>query len=171
MRHRQAIDFVIIKTIKDKALCDKMLNHAKDHDMDKVLLYTLIDKKTASAYHKQTSFHHAQNNLPKTKEDLIEGIMDWESSAYTKPDKPLNAYNTLNHFLRNHKDYDNYLAIMHELNIDRSYQISPSDPDWIEFAQKLPEITEETILTDIYSYIARHPDETNNLLHYVKHLK
>ena len=62
------------------------------HDLDKVVLLHFLDKEKVSKMHRQHSRHH---NKAKTKSDYIQMVIDWECARYTKPDKPLNARNTL----------------------------------------------------------------------------
>ena len=38
------------------------------------------------------------NNMKKTRSDYIEMIIDWECARFTKPDKPLDAYQTMKKF-------------------------------------------------------------------------
>ena len=63
------------------------------HDTDKLVLYGLIDKRQASKAHRLYARHHIQ--VSKTDRDLEDCIIDYECARYTKPDKPLNAYNTV----------------------------------------------------------------------------
>ena len=65
------------------------------HDLDKVILYNIWPHKKVKEFHRKTARHHVENNIKKTKKDYIEMIIDWECARYTKPDKPLNAYDTL----------------------------------------------------------------------------
>ena len=66
------------------------------HDLDKVFLYLFLDKKTVQKIHRKHSKHH---ELKASKEKhYIQMIIDWECARYTKPDKPLNAYDTLYKF-------------------------------------------------------------------------
>ncbi len=71
------------------------------HDMDKVFMIIFcpwMDIKQIHQIHRKHSHHHVDNNLPKTNKDRLESIIDWECARYTKPDKPLNAYDTLMKF-------------------------------------------------------------------------
>ena len=74
------------------------------HDLDKVLyLYPLAfilgrDKKWVHTYHRTHNRHHVENQYRKTRRDYIETIIDWECARFTKPDKPLNAYETMQKF-------------------------------------------------------------------------
>lgn len=63
------------------------------HDLDKLFLYFIFDLKKASKIHRNWSRHH---NKAKTKNDYIDMVIDWECARFTKPDKPLNARETLN---------------------------------------------------------------------------
>ena len=65
------------------------------HDLDKVILYNICSHKKVKNFHRSTARHHVENNIKKTRADYIEMIIDWECARYTKPDKPLNAYDTL----------------------------------------------------------------------------
>lgn len=66
------------------------------HDIDKLFLYPQIwlSDDFIRKIHQKYSRHH-DNGKKKTKGDYIEMIIDWESSRLTKPDKPLNAYDTM----------------------------------------------------------------------------
>lgn len=65
------------------------------HDLDKVILYNIWPHNKVKNFHRSTARHHVENNIKKTRNDYIEMIIDWECARYTKPDKPLNAYDTL----------------------------------------------------------------------------
>lgn len=71
------------------------------HDLDKFLyLYPIAfimgrDKKWAQNKHRKHNRHHVENTKNKTRRDYIEMIIDWECARFTKPDKPLNAYETM----------------------------------------------------------------------------
>lgn len=61
------------------------------HDLDKVFLYLFLGKKLTHNLHRFWSRHHLHNGDIKNK---IEAAFDWESARYTKPDKPLDAFDT-----------------------------------------------------------------------------
>ena len=65
------------------------------HALDKVILYNIWPHNKVKSFHRRTARHHVENNIKKTRNDYIEMIIDWECARYTKPDKPLNAYDTL----------------------------------------------------------------------------
>ncbi len=74
------------------------------HDMDKLLwLYPIAlifgqDKKWVQKKHRKNCKHHTENTGIKTRNDYIEMIIDWECARYTKPDKPMNAFQTMQKF-------------------------------------------------------------------------
>jgi hypothetical protein len=66
------------------------------HDSGKVILYIFFKKKTAHDIHVKFARHHKAK--ARTESDFIQMIIDWECARFTKPDKPLNAYDTLYKF-------------------------------------------------------------------------
>jgi hypothetical protein len=92
------------------------------HDADKLLfLYFLAvilncDAKWVHNIHRKHCRHHAENKYTKTRKDYIEMIIDWECARYTKPDKPLNAYNTMKKYYPNLEPY--VLPLIKELGLD-----------------------------------------------------
>ena len=96
--HRKVVMYLANKYIKrDK---EKILKQIQYHDMDKLFMYLFYDKKDVSAMHRKLTSHH-ENEIEKNYIDYIEMILDWESARYTKPDKPLNAYDTLYKYYTN----------------------------------------------------------------------
>lgn len=63
------------------------------HDLDKLFLYPIFGKKLTSKIHRRNSFHHINN--VEVYEDYVQMVIDWECARYTKPDKPLSAYEFL----------------------------------------------------------------------------
>ena len=80
----------------EKMLLGKNTIRGYFHDLDKVFLKIFFDKKTVHKLHRKYSRHHA--NKAHTKNDYIQMVIDWECARYTKPDKPLNARETLYKF-------------------------------------------------------------------------
>lgn len=66
------------------------------HDLYKMFMKLFLSKDTVQKIHRKYSRHHARN--AHTKQDYIQMIIDWECARYTKPDKPLNARQTLYKF-------------------------------------------------------------------------
>jgi hypothetical protein len=93
------------------------------HDIDKPFLYMAfwISLKDVQDIHRKHSKHHVTNGLTKNKDDLIDAVIDWECARMTKPDKPLNAYDTLMKFYPEYKQV--YLPIIQEFLPE---QIRPS---------------------------------------------
>lgn len=63
------------------------------HDLDKIFLKLFLSKDMVSRIHRAHARHHAKNAC--TKQDYVQMVVDWECARYTKPDKPLNARETL----------------------------------------------------------------------------
>ncbi len=83
------------------------------HDSEKPLLYLFcfwLGLKQIQEFHRKHNRHHVENDLPKLQEDLLDAIIDWECARQTKPDKPLNAYQTLMKFYPDHQD--TYLPVI-----------------------------------------------------------
>ncbi len=99
----------------EKQLRGKNTLHGYLHDWDKPFLYLAfwIDLKKVQKIHRLHSKHHVRNTLDKTRDDLIDTIIDWECARLTKPDKPLNAYQTLLKFYPEHTK--TFLPLIKEL--------------------------------------------------------
>ncbi len=70
------------------------------HDWEKPLAYLipgLTDSKIQQ-FHCNFHGHHIEGPSTNKVDHLIEAYLDWNSSAITKPDKPLDPYATLIHF-------------------------------------------------------------------------
>lgn len=63
------------------------------HDLDKVFLYLFFERKAVHNFHRKHSRHHVLK--AHTHEDYVQMAIDWECARFTKPDKPLNARETL----------------------------------------------------------------------------
>ena len=85
------------------------------HDIDKVILYNFWEHKKVKELHRRTARHRVENDIKKTKADYIEMVIDWECARYSKPDKPLNAYDTLYNIYPELEDA--ILPILKEFNI------------------------------------------------------
>ena len=132
-----------------------MLKRANVHDMDKLILYQFIDKKEASSYHKENASHHMTNNIPKTYFDKLEAVLDYESAGYTKPDKPLNAFDTINKFKKENilpeLICNELLDICKEYNINSSYSVT-KDEEGMKYLSKFEKVSEEEIFDEILIY-------------------
>ena len=72
------------------------------HDIDKYFMYLSLDESMARECHRRLNLHHYYN-IPECVDRivLIEMMLDWESARLSKPDKPLNAYETLHKLMPN----------------------------------------------------------------------
>lgn len=151
--HRKIVMALVEKYITNEVDKKEMIRRAEAHDMDKLVTYLFYDKITCVKMHRENNAHHLENNLPRLYLDYLEAIFDWESARYSKPDKPLNAFQTL------YKYYPNYeneiLPILKEFNLD-SENIE-MDKEIFEMAQKLQEeITEKDIIEEINKYLTKN---------------
>ena len=144
-KHRKIVIYLANKYYKDnKELLDKV----KLHDLDKLFMYLFYEKESASDIHRDMISHH-ENNLPKTELDYMEMVLDWESARYTKPDKPLNAYDTLYRFYPGLEEH--ILPILKELGIDKPNL--PMDDDVWEYTQSIVNVNKEDIKNEIIEYL------------------
>lgn len=82
------------------------------HDLDKVFLYPFFDYKKVHNFHRKHSRHHLR---ARTHADFVQMVIDWECARYTKPDKSLNARETMNKI---HPEYTaEVLPILKELGL------------------------------------------------------
>lgn len=63
------------------------------HDLDKVILCCFLPYPTVKHLHLNIARHHFYET--DSVKDFKQMIIDWECARYTKPDKPLNARETL----------------------------------------------------------------------------
>lgn len=144
-KHRKIVMFLANKYVKNSR--EKILKQIELHDLDKLFMYMFYNKKDVSKIHRMYSVHH-DNELPKTYEDYVEMVLDWESARYTKPDKPLNAYDTLYKYF-SHMEQE-VLPILKEFNIDKSSM--DMEEDVLEYANSIL-VTDEDIKEELKKYI------------------
>lgn len=86
------------------------------HDLDKVYMYLFTNKsvKEIQKIHRNKARHHVNNQI-KTEKDYIQMIIDWECARFTKPDKQLNARETLDKFYPHIKE--NVLPVIEKLKL------------------------------------------------------
>ena len=68
------------------------------HDAEKPLMYLFcfwMSVPEIHKFHRMHNRHHVKCPKPKSREDLVDTIIDWECARLTKPDKPRDAYTTL----------------------------------------------------------------------------
>ena len=97
----------------EKKLLGKNTIRGYLHDVDKIILYHFLPTEFVHTCHQWWSKHHERR--AKTHNDFVQMVIDWECARFTKPDKPLDAYDTLYKFYP-HMD-DKILPILKELNI------------------------------------------------------
>ena len=161
-KHRMAFAYVAKRLIRDEALLAKILERGKVHDLDKMLLYLFVPWEDAIQYHMTHRKHHLECEGPKSYEDLLEMVIDFECSPYTKPDKPLNCYDFVQKLVRENR-IDGEMAeklfgIMRELKIDYSYDVT-KERQCREFLASLPQVTEEMILFQVMEYVRTNSAE------------
>ncbi|MBQ2982632.1 MAG: hypothetical protein IJD58_10995 [Lachnospiraceae bacterium] len=107
MKHRKA--FLEL----EKKLLRKNTIRGYFHDVDKIILYHFLPTEFVHTCHQWWSKHHQCR--AKTHDDFVQMVIDWECARFTKPDKPLNAYDTLYKFYPHMED--KILPILKELNL------------------------------------------------------
>ena len=158
-KHRKALEYLVHKLIKDADTKVEMLKRIKTHDMDKMTMYQFLDKKESSKIHRLTANHHMENDLPKSKYDYIEAVLDYESAGYTKPDKPLNAYDTINRFEKDKtlskETISELRKILVELDINRSYSVT-DDITGMKYLETYSNVTEDDIKNELLNHITNN---------------
>ena len=140
-KHRKVVMLLAKKYFKNN---NEVLEQVKFHDLDKMYLYMFYDKSVVSKFHRKNSNHHS-NDLEKSKLDYIEMVLDWESARYTKPDKPLNAYDTLYKYYI--EEEENILPILKEMGIDNPNL--PMDEDILDKIVDIQNVTYEDIKKEL----------------------
>lgn len=142
-KHRKIVMLIAEKYFGNN---QELLEQVKAHDLDKMYMYLFYDKKDASNIHRDKTAHH-ENELEKTELDYIEMVLDWESARYTKPDKPLNAYDTLVNYYP--QMIDVILPILKKMGIAESGL--EMDQDILEAAKQLDSTSEEDVVSELVS--------------------
>ena len=160
--HRRAIRFILDTYFPDHPMYDDLDYRAEIHDLDKCLFLALGgDKKLASQYHRDNSPHHMETNSNPSNLDMMEAIIDYESAGFTKSDKPLNAYDTVIAWNKPHGDA--LIDIMSQYDMDKSYEINPSNTDWINWNGGW-EPSEEEMLSDIDWFCQCEPEWAERII-------
>lgn len=87
VRHRRAFRET------ERRLTGRVSTRGRLHDLDKLFLYPLLGVGPTNRLHRLYARHHARR--ARTEADYAEMAVDWECARLTKPDKPLDAYDTL----------------------------------------------------------------------------
>ena len=146
-KHRKIVMLLAKKYFKDNK---ELLEQIEYHDLDKLFMYLFYSKSDVSRLHRTLVPHH-DNEMQKTNLDYIEMVLDWESARYTKPDKPLNAYDTLYNYYPNM--VEEILPILREMGIDQSDL--PKEEDVVEYTNSMKNITTEDIEIEMKIYIKK----------------
>lgn len=151
--HKKIIEFMLPKYIQDENVLGVMLDRVKNHDMDKMTAYLFWDVLPCHKIHRDSMPHHAKSiECERVLYDYIEMVFDWESARYSKPDKPLNAYDTLYKYYPTMEEY--ILPILKEFGIAEPNL--PFDEEILDFANQVKvNITEEDIKNEVIEYIHR----------------
>ena len=161
-RHRKAFLYVAAKYVHDPVMREEIMRRGEDHDLDKMLMYLFMDQYESQIAHVQTQPHHLECAGEHSFYDLLETVIDYECAPYTKPDKPLNAYDfTLQLYEGGYisrECKDQLTEIMRMLGIDSSYTVSEKDPEGRAYMENIGEVSEDMILKEVMRYIHRHPE-------------
>ena len=132
-----------------------LVDRARLHDLDKMLNYTRISKDLASEIHRKTSPHHTLEGKKADRINLLESIFDYECAAITKPDKPLNAFDTVN---KHYSDLiDLYLPELEKLHMNSSYVAIY--PELEEYMNKYIDMEKRDIIDELLFYTRYLHDE------------
>ncbi len=143
-KHRKVLEFLAKRYFNNEELNQRIINH----DMDKMFLMLFYDKKSINKFHRSMSSHH-DNDLPKTELDYNEMILDWESARYTKDDKPLNAFDTLNKFYPHLKEQ--ILPILEKMGL--AYSTTDKDVEIEKYVRSMDNVTIDDIKKELIDYI------------------
>lgn len=158
IHHKKVVEYLSRTITKDKGFSEEVLQrlfeNVQVHDLDKVFSYLFLEKKMASKLHRETSLHHMENKIPKEVEHYLEAICDYESAAYTKPDKPLNAYDTVLKYVHN-EEREPLLSFLQKLGMDRSYNPlhEPISSELKEIMEM--EVTKELVFSELEKYVSQ----------------
>lgn len=165
-KHRRAFVYVVNRLVKDPQLKAEMMRRAKVHDMDKMLLYLFWDQNRSQKYHVAHASHHLESGREQSYYDMVETVIDYECAPYTKPDKPLNAYDFVCRLadmgILGKDKADQLIEIMHELGIDSSFTVT-EDREGLAYIHEIGEVTEEMILLEVLQYVNENPDSLQPL--------
>ena len=145
-KHRKVVMFLGKKYSNN----EELLKRLEKHDLDKMYLLLMYKKNELEGVHSSIANHH-DNGKEKDYLDYVEMVLDWESARYTKPDKPLNAYDTLYKYYPHLKK--EILPILEEFNIDKSNL--PMEDDVVEYVKALDNSNEEDIKKELIGYIEK----------------
>ena len=115
-------------------------------------MYIKVSKKLSKVNPNTLSERYLEelkNELEKDYIDYVEMVLDWESARYTKPDKPLNAYDTLYKYYPTMEE--KIIPILEEFEINKSNL--PMEENVLEYANSISEVSNEEIKNELLNYI------------------
>lgn len=117
MKNKDRITYTLKHRKAFRQLEKQLLGHntirSLFHDLDKVILYNFFDYKAVHNFHRKHTRHHELK--AHTHNDYVQMVIDWECARFTKPDKPLNARETLDKYYPELKE--KVLPIIEELGL------------------------------------------------------
>ena len=159
VENSQNLDYIKYTFLHRKALFSVAEEHSinaeslyRYHDLDKVINYLFLSKQEAHEMHVTMQEHH--NRKSNEHKALLEMVLDWESARFTKPDKPLNAYDTLVRYYP--EMIERVLPLLRVYSLD-----TPTDYNEVVTIQQYNELANSVSISDI----------CNEILSYVKHVK
>ena len=117
------------------------------HDIDKMAAYLFATKKEVHDMHVAMTEHHNRNTT--NEKALLEMMFDWESARFTKPDKPLNAYDTLLKYYEHMTPVMLPLLVKYGIDKPTDYSQAITEND---FNQKLNAVNPQCILNELCTY-------------------
>lgn len=145
------------KTIKK--LASKIPNYKDDfsetHDIEKIGLCLILDKRQVKRIHKAIAQHHNVNWDRPNKNLLIEKAIDWESCHYTKLNSQDTAYE---YYLRTTEKSQNVMRpILQKLNFWNKYNTSPLTQK--EYDNMVKNLDDDYILSEVkasYEFLCKN---------------
>lgn len=117
MKNKDKIQYTIVHRKAFRKVEKQLLGYntirSLFHDLDKIFLYMLFDYKKVHNFHRKHARHHIDK--ARTHANFVQMVIDWECARITKPDKPLNARQTLDKFYSTHTD--KILPVIEELGL------------------------------------------------------
>lgn len=117
MRNKDKIKYTMAHRKAFRQVEKQLLGHntirSLFHDLDKVVLYMMFDYNRVHNFHRSHARHHMDK--AKTHSDFVQAVIDWECARITKPDKPLNARDTLYKYYSEYED--KILPVLEELGL------------------------------------------------------
>lgn len=154
LRHRKAYREV------EKELLGRNTLSGYLHDLDKVFLYLFFDYQKVHNWHRSHANHHSVK--ARTEKHYMQMVIDWESARRTKPDKSLNAYETLNKYYP--QLTDKIMPILVKYNLDHRRGDDLTNNKWSKDYGTVYIGFDESIKCKSYSTLKVFRDKGNYVL-------